>query len=92
MGYLLYSLLNTALSLYRFAVIAYVVISWLRIPANQWTELLRRLVEPVLMPIRRILVRRLPSNWQMLDWSPAVLLLLLEILGSLLRTVLFMMF
>lgn len=92
MGYLLYSLLNTALSLYRFAVIAYVVISWLRIPANQWTELLRRLVEPVLMPIRRILVRRLPSNWQMLDWSPAVLLLLLEIVGSLLRTVLFMMF
>lgn len=92
MGYLLYSLLNTALSLYRFAVIAYVAISWLRIPANQWTELLRRLVEPVLMPIRRILVRRLPSNWQMLDWSPAVLLLLLEIVGSLLRTVLFMMF
>ena len=92
MGYLLYSLLNTALSLYRFAVIAYVVISWLRIPANQRTELLRRLVEPVLMPIRRILVRRLPSNWQMLDWSPAVLLLLLEIVASLLRTVLFMMF
>ena len=64
MGYLLYSLLNTALSLYRFAVIAYVAISWLRIPANQWKELLRRLV----------------------------LLLLLEIVGSLLRTVLFMMF
>ena len=92
MGYLLYSLLNTALSLYRFAVIAYVVISWLRIPANQWTELLRRLVEPVLAPIRRILVRRLPSNWQMLDWSSAVLLLLLEIVGSLLRSLLFMLF
>jgi len=92
MGYLLYSLLNTALSLYRLAVIIYVVLSWLRIPANQWTELLRRLVEPVLSPIRRMLVRRLPSNWQMLDWSPAVLLLLLEIVGGVLRTLLFMVF
>lgn len=92
MGYMLYSLLNTALSLYRLAVIIYVVLSWLRIPANQWTELLRRLVEPVLSPIRRMLVRRLPSNWQMLDWSPAVLLLLLEIVGGVLRTLLFMVF
>lgn len=92
MGYLLYSLLNTALSLYRLAVIIYVVLSWLRIPANRWTELLRRLVEPVLSPIRRMLVRRLPSNWQMLDWSPAVLLLLLEIVGGVLRTLLFMVF
>lgn len=92
MGYMLYSLLNTALSLYRLTVIIYVVLSWLRIPANQWTELLRRLVEPVLSPIRRMLVRRLPSNWQMLDWSPAVLLLLLEIVGGVLRTLLFMVF
>ena len=92
MGYLLYSLLNTALSLYRLAVIIYVVLSWLRIPANQWTELLRRLVEPVLSPIRRMLVRHLLANWQMLDWSPAVLLLLLEIVGGVLRTLLFMVF
>ena len=89
MLYLLYMLFNTLLSLYKLAVIAYVAISWLRLPANKWTELLRLLVEPVLTPIRRLLVRRLPSNWQMLDWSPAALLLLLEILGSVLRVVLF---
>lgn len=89
MIYALYSLINMALSLYRLCVIAYVALSWLRIPANKWTELLRRLVEPVLAPIRRLLVRRLPSQWQILDWSPVVLLLALEIIGSLVRTILF---
>lgn len=89
MIYALYSLINMALSLYRLCVIAYVALSWLRIPANKWTELLRRLVEPVLAPIRRLLVRRLPSQWQILDWSPVVLLLALEVIGSLVRTILF---
>ncbi|MBR4080212.1 MAG: YggT family protein [Clostridia bacterium] len=87
--YAIYSLINLAISLYRLCIIAYVALSWLRIPANQWTELLRRLVEPVLAPIRRLLVRRLPSQWQMLDWSPVVALLLLSILDSLVRMILF---
>ena len=89
MIYLLYSLINTALSLYRLCIIAYVALSWLRITANKWTELLRRLVEPVLTPIRRLLVRRLPSQWQMLDWSPVVALLAIEVLGGVIRTLLF---
>lgn len=87
--YAIYSLINLAISLYRLCIIAYVALSWLRIPANQWTELLRRLVEPVLAPIRRLLVRRLPSQWQMLDWSPVVALLLLSVLDSIVRMILF---
>lgn len=87
--YMIYSLVNMAITLYRLCIIAYVALSWLRVPANQWTELLRRLVEPVLAPIRRLLVRRLPSQWQMLDWSPVVALLLLSVLDGIVRFILF---
>lgn len=88
MAYMLYSLVNLALSAYRLCIFAYVALSWLRITPNKWTELLRRLVEPVLAPIRRFLIRKLPNQWLMLDWSPVVALLGLEIVGSVVRMLL----
>lgn len=73
----IYSLISTAFSLYELALMAYVILQWVNIPANRWTELLRRIIEPVLMPIRRLLMSKLPVRFQMLDWSPMVLLLLI---------------
>ncbi len=73
----IYSLISTAFSLYELALMAYVILQWVNIPANRWTELLRRIIEPVLMPIRRLLMSKLPPRFQMLDWSPMVLLLLI---------------
>lgn len=74
---IIYSLISTVFSLYELALMAYVILSWVNIPANRWTELLRRIIEPVLTPIRRLLMSKLPARFQMLDWSPMVLLLLI---------------
>ena len=43
-------------------------------------------IEPVLNPIRRILVEKLPPRWQIFDWSPLVAWLLVELVRYLLST------
>lgn len=59
---------------YNVLVIAYVVLSWVRIPANKWTELLRSVVEPGLDIARKVMDRFLPSLRKPgIDWSPVVL-------------------
>lgn len=84
----LYLLLHSLLELYRLVLLAYVVLSWLRIPANRWTVLLQRLVEPVVNPVRTFLRARLPMEWQMFDWSVLVVYLLIGVVEMLLRMVL----
>lgn len=84
-----FALLNSALELYKLALLVYVVLSWLRIPANRWTVLLQRLVEPVVAPVRRFLRAKLPMQWQMFDWSVLVVYLLIGVVQSLLRGLLF---
>ena len=66
--HLLYKLVQLAFSLYELAILLYVLLSWLRPAANRWTELLRSAVEPLLTPIRRLLIAKLPSRWQVFDW------------------------
>ncbi len=88
---LVFRLLYLVLWLFDVALLIYVAMSWLRPTANRWTELLRKIVEPVLNPIRRILVEKLPPRWQILDWSPLVAWLLVELvryLLSMLRVIL----
>ena len=87
----LFVLLNSLLELYKLALLAYVVLSWLRIPANRWTVLLQRIVEPVVGPVRRFLRAKLPAQWQMFDWSVLVVYLLIGLLQSFLRSTLGMM-
>ncbi len=72
----LFGLIEGLLDVYKLAIIAYVVISLLRIPANKWTEMLRSIIEPLLAPIRSLLHQYLPNKYQILDWSPAALFLL----------------
>lgn len=81
-------LLVTALDLYKLLLIAYVVLSWLHINANRWTELLRRVIEPVLRPVRALLTARLPRQWQILDWSPLAVYLLVGLAQTLVRILL----
>ena len=87
----LFVLLNSLLELYKLALLAYVLLSWLRIPANRWTVLLQRVVEPVVSPVRRFLRAKLPAQWQMFDWSVLVVYLLIGLLQSFLRSTLGMM-
>lgn len=87
MMYILYRLLNAALSLFELALFIYVLLSWIHPAANRWTELLRRIVEPVLTPIRRFLVSRLPGQWMMMDWSPIAAWILINILHRVLMLI-----
>ena len=59
----IFRLLYLVLWLFDVALVIYVLMSWLRPTANKWTEMLRKVVEPVLTPIRRILVEKLPPRW-----------------------------
>ena len=87
----IFRILYLLLWLFDVALLIYVALSWLRPAANRWTELLRKIVEPVLTPIRRILAEKLPPRWQILDWSPLAAWLLVELvryLLSMLRVIL----
>lgn len=87
---MIYKLIHTLLELYKLALIAYVVLAWLHVPANRWTELLRRVVEPALNPVRVFLRRKLPAQWQIIDWSPVALWLLIGVVQLVIRLLLLM--
>ena len=87
----LFILLNSLLELYKLALLAYIALSWLRIPNNKWTVMLQRVVEPVVGPVRRFLRAHLPTQWQIFDWSAAVVYLLVGLVQSFLRMTLGMM-
>lgn len=84
-GFVLSQIISIAGDLYKLALIAYVVISWIHIPANRWTELLRRIIEPALGPVRVFMHRVLPANWmRTFDWSTLALYILISIVQSIL--------
>ncbi|MDO4483370.1 MAG: YggT family protein [Clostridia bacterium] len=78
---LLMRILRMALLVYELLLIAYVLLNWLKPAANRWTELLRRVTEPVLTPLRVAIVSRLPARYQPIDWSPVAALAICEIIG-----------
>ena len=69
-------LLRGLLDVYKLAIIAYFIIDLLHVPANKWTEMLRSIIEPVREPIRKLLARCLPAQWQITDWSLLAMFLL----------------
>ena len=76
---IIFGLIHGLLNVYKLLVIAYCVISLMGISANKWTELLRSVVEPLLLPIRKLLAQYLPKPWQIIDWSPVVLIILVSL-------------
>ena len=76
---IIFGLIHGLLNVYKLLVIAYCVISLMGISANKWTELLRSVVEPLLLPIRKLLAQCLPKAWQIIDWSPVVLIILVSL-------------
>lgn len=73
----------TALSLYSFAVLIWVILSWVRVPSThplgRITVFLDRIIYPVILPIRRV-VPPLRLGGGALDLSPIVLLIALSLL------------
>ena len=73
--------------IYTFIIIARAIISWVRPnPYNPAVQILHRLTEPVLQPIRRALFRSVGNMG--IDFSPIVAIVLLNVLVAVLRWVL----
>jgi YggT family protein len=74
------ALLETALHLYSVVVFAAVILSWFQLdPSHPVMRVLNALTEPALRPIRKLLP---PAAG--LDFSPLILLLLLQLVRRLL--------
>lgn len=73
----------TAISLYSFAVLIWVILSWIRVPSThplaRVTVFLDRIIYPVILPIRRV-IPPLRLGAGALDLSPIVLLVGLSLL------------
>ena len=70
--------------LYMLVVLAVVIIRVLQVTPNKWTNLLDRMTEPLLSPIRAQLNKHLPESWNAVDLSPLVLLLLVWLVRAIL--------
>lgn len=81
----LYYVITTAFNVYTAVVFVDLILSWFPIRSldrvREWTG---RLTEPLLAPIRRVVPTALG-----LDFSPAILLVLLNLVEKLLLTVIF---
>lgn len=72
------------LRLYMLVVLAVIIIRLMQVTPNKWTNLLDRMTEPLLSPIRAQLNKRLPDTWKQMDLSPVVLLLLVWLVRAIL--------
>lgn len=72
---LFFELLRLAAWLYMIALVIHVVLSFVSHPQSAFTTWLDRIVEPVLVPLRRLIAKAFPSQGLKLDWSPALALL-----------------
>ena len=75
---ILLSLVDLALSLFNLCLLIYVVLSWVRPASSRFTELINKVVEPVIAPVRRFLNAHIPAAWGVsgVDFSPIVLWIL----------------
>ena len=74
-------LLGQLVDLYSLIVFGSVIVSWIQLPpTHAVATFLRTMTEPLLAPIRRVLP---PMGG--LDFSPLVLLVALQLLGSMVR-------
>jgi len=79
MDFLIY-LIDIFFTLLSLAILARVLLSWVRVsPYHPAVELLYRITEPILAPLRRVI----PSIG-MMDISPIIALLLLQIIQEIL--------
>ncbi|RCK75700.1 MAG: Cell division protein YlmG/Ycf19 (putative), YggT family [Anaerolineae bacterium] len=84
---LLANILHTLLRVYTFIVIIKVLLSYFLSPYHPVREAIDRLVDPLLNPIRR----NLPPVG-MFDFSPLVLIILIQVVDSLLRQIIYMLY
>jgi YggT family protein len=79
----LYYLISLVVNILTVLVILHVLLSYFLAPYHPLREVVDRIVDPLLAPIRRYVA---PVGG--LDFSPLILVLLLQLIGSLLANVL----
>jgi YggT family protein len=84
-GFLVF-LVGLIIHLTSLLVIVYVLLTYLLPPYHQVRQVVDRWVEPLLLPIRRIVP---PIG--MFDFSPLILILLIELLGYVLQRLLLLL-
>jgi YggT family protein len=81
-------LVATLLEIYFYAVLAWVILSWIRVssthPLGKVQIFLDRIIYPVILPIRRV-IPPIRLGGGALDLSPIILLIGLRILISIFR-------
>ncbi len=87
MGSLIYQLIGLisfAVRIYTFIIIARAVISWVQPnPYNPVVQMLYKITEPVLFPIRKALAKRMGNIG--IDFSPIIAIVLLHVLVAIVR-------
>ena len=83
-------LLVTLLTIYFYAVFAWVILSWIRVssthPLGRVQTFLDRIIYPVILPIRRV-IPPIRIGGGALDLSPIVLLVAIQIVISIVRRI-----
>ncbi len=85
--YKLLYLIATLIDIVEWLVIIRCILSWFPSFQNGFTELVYKLTEPLMAPVRNLLFRFIRPGAMMLDVSPIVLYLLLELVRRLLYIV-----
>lgn len=83
MSYTVYRALSYLIQFIEYAILARVLISWFPISRDsQLIRILYMLTEPILAPIRRIVQRSEFTRKLMIDFSPILAFLLLQVLRN----------
>jgi len=90
-----YQALNLVLTIFGYAILARVIITWLPVSRdNKLVDLLFSITEPVLAPIRSMLSKSSlmqNSMLSMMDFSPIVAFILISVLRSVIRMIFIML-
>ncbi|MDQ3706104.1 MAG: YggT family protein [Chloroflexota bacterium] len=79
---IIFDIANTLLTIIMLAIIIRAFLSWVYpVGRDPWTKILLDLTEPILAPIRSVMMRILPIP---IDLSPLVVILLIQLLQSML--------
>ncbi len=78
MKQLLMDTISMLFSLINFILLIRIILSWLPIGRNAFTNILYSLTEPLLAPIRNLLNKSPISEGLMVDFSPIILVIVLS--------------
>lgn len=87
--FIIIKLISTAITLYSYALLAYLVLNII-MPGHSATLFLKSICEPVLQPVRKFLYRTFPALYKFpIDFSPLLVFFIINLLEGILFRLLF---